>query len=166
MYRPRTPYSMTIGSSSIIVNFKNIHLKSKDSSEALSKGYFKFKVSTIAAIYEGDSISNTANIYFDLNKPIATNTSEVLIRKITKPNTAISSIPKWGSYLFVSPNPANTLINISSPELQDIFINNVKGELVFAEKANGNKTSINVSTWPAGLYFVRCANLSCKFIKL
>ncbi|HOW31299.1 MAG TPA: T9SS type A sorting domain-containing protein, partial [Bacteroidales bacterium] len=63
-------------------------------------------------------------------------------------------------YLLVVPNPASSVITVGSPcpdgSLVSIF--NASGEEMISTKSDENTTSINISTLPPGLYFVRLSN--------
>lgn len=59
--------------------FDNIDLPFDD---ANNDGFVSFKVKTNSNLVEGDRIENNANIYFDFNFPILTNTADVQINEI------------------------------------------------------------------------------------
>ncbi|SRX52759.1 FG-GAP-like repeat-containing protein [Aequorivita sp. CIP111184] len=54
--------------------FENINLPDSTSNEPESHGYIQYKIKPISAINIGDSMSNSANIFFDFNPPVLTNT--------------------------------------------------------------------------------------------
>ena len=54
--------------------FDNINLPDSLSNEPASHGYIAYRIKPISDIALGDSIHNTASIYFDFNEPIITNT--------------------------------------------------------------------------------------------
>jgi len=54
--------------------FENIFLPDSTTNEVLSNGYVSFSMMALNTIEELDTISNTAQIYFDQNAPIITNT--------------------------------------------------------------------------------------------
>jgi len=56
--------------------FENINLPFDD---ATNDGYVVFNIKTLLALEECDTFENTADIYFDFNLPITTNTSSTLI---------------------------------------------------------------------------------------
>jgi len=82
--------------------FEGIYLPGS-SNEALSHGYISYKVKPIASIAVGNVIPNTANIYFDYNSPIATNTTNTTIVS----NLANDSFALNNLKLF--PNPVKTI---------------------------------------------------------
>ena len=70
----------------------------------------------------------------------------------------------------IYPNPAKYNITIESPQQTAVIeISNLEGQLIKTIAANGNKTSIDVSAFPNGLYFVKVRTekgiAAKKFIK-
>ena len=57
-------------------------------------------------------------------------------------------------YLMMYPNPATDNLTIQTTEQGIIEILNIEGQLMESIAVNGNKTNINVSTLPDGVYFV------------
>jgi hypothetical protein len=59
------------------------------------------------------------------------------------------------SFLFY-PNPADDIITIESKALQaNYYLLNTLGQTVISGKLNVNRTAINISELPAGMYFLR-----------
>jgi hypothetical protein len=56
-------------------HFKNINLPDSTANEPQSHGYIKFKIKHKTGIAEGTVIQNFADIYFDFNEPVRTNTT-------------------------------------------------------------------------------------------
>ena len=55
--------------------FLNIQLPDSNVNEPLSHGYIKFRVKPLPTLGDGDMVNNRANIYFDYNAPVVTNTA-------------------------------------------------------------------------------------------
>ncbi len=56
----------------------------------------------------------------------------------------------------IYPNPANDILNITSPEnISSVEIVNVVGQVVISEETNGNSASCNIEKLESGLYFVK-----------
>lgn len=119
----------------------------------------------------GDNILNYARIWFDYNAPVITNTA---ITEVISTNP-ITEIQNEAISLF--PNPASFEITISfkSPEDRSIIgINNCYGQLVsdkisFLDNEDKVSTSINISSFPASLYYIKIIGINSycqKFIKL
>lgn len=62
------------------VTFANINLPDSATDEAGSNGFFTYKVGHKAGIAQGTQITNKADIYFDFNSPITTNTTSSIIK--------------------------------------------------------------------------------------
>ncbi|MFA5782131.1 MAG: SBBP repeat-containing protein, partial [Bacteroidales bacterium] len=69
---------------------------------------------------------------------------------ITKINELSNSLN-----ISVFPNPATNNIIIESPHQAVIEISNIQGQLIKTLAANSNKTSVDVSAFPSGMYFVK-----------
>ena len=76
----------------ITFQFDNIMLPDSNSNELLSHGFIKFQVNLIDSLLPHDSITNSANIYFDYNPPIITNKALNIIDCYITPDNAIFSL--------------------------------------------------------------------------
>ncbi|SHJ27367.1 conserved repeat domain-containing protein/Por secretion system C-terminal sorting domain-containing protein [Flavobacterium haoranii] len=142
--------------------FENINL---DFNDATNDGYVAFKIKTLPTLNIGDSFSNNANIYFDYNFPITTNTY----------NTTINNVLNNQDFVFENefvlyPNPANEIINISTKnqtEINSVEIYNLVGQIVLAIPNTTNK--IDVSNLETGTYFIKVntekGSTTTKFVK-
>lgn len=128
------------------VFFENINLPSAILDEAGSHGYISFKIKPKSTLAIDDVISNTANIYFDFNFPIVTNTVNTTINTL--------SAPGFTKELFrLYPNPTASLLNIAASDntiLKKITIVNTLGQTVIRSKDK----AIDVSPLTPGTYFV------------
>jgi hypothetical protein len=57
--------------------------------------------------------------------------------------------------IVIYPNPTLKNITIESPQQALIEISNLQGQLIKKLEANGNKTIVDVSSFPCGLYIVK-----------
>lgn len=75
-----------------IVNFifNEINLPDSTSNESESHGYLVYEIFPVAALSEGDIISNYAGIYFDFNEPIYTNSTFNTITNSLVPDITLS----------------------------------------------------------------------------
>ncbi len=130
--------------------FKNINLPDSNTNELLSHGFIKFKIKANTDLLLGDEVQNTANIYFDFNEPIITNT---IVSKVEITNNLIKT-----SLLEINiiPNPANDLIRIktNNKNTTEIKIENSLGELIYTNESYNNNEVINLSMIKSGIYFV------------
>ncbi|WP_298308951.1 T9SS type A sorting domain-containing protein [Flavobacterium sp.] len=141
--------------------FENINLPFDD---ATNDGYVVFKIKTKPTLTVGSTISNSANIYFDYNFPIVTNTSTSTFQALSN-NTF-----NLDNYISLSPNPAKDILNINVQDevnIKSIAIYNMLGQLVQITTSSIN--SINISDLKAGNYVIKLyiekGEISRKFIK-
>lgn len=143
--------------------FQNINLPFAD---ATNDGYVAFKIKTKPTLVLGDTFSNLANIYFDYNFPIITNTATTTIQTLGTPNFDFEA--NFALY----PNPAKNQITLSAKneiELNSVEIYNTLGQLILVVANAENSSTIDVSALLSGTYFVKINTnkgvSSSKFIK-
>lgn len=147
-------YVVTRIDNSLTWNFDDINLPSESMDEPNSHGYVYFKIKPLSGYSEGDIISNTADIYFDFNPAITTNTFE------TEFVTTLSVNEFYTVQYSMYPNPANNTVYVQFNKIVTetlvVSIYNVQGKLVRKTNSitNNNKVSINVSTLSQGMYFI------------
>lgn len=141
--------------------FQNINLPFDD---ATNDGYVVFKIKTKPTLTVGSTISNLANIYFDYNFPIITNTATSTFQTLS--NNSFNS----DNYLNLSPNPAKDILNLNIQDFENIksiAIYNMLGQLV--QITTSPRDSINVSDLKTGNYIIKLhtekGQISGKFIK-
>lgn len=134
-------------------NFPSINLPDSISDEPGSHGYVRYKVKLKENLPIGTVIKNTANIYFDFNAPIVTNTTETTI-ELRIPD-AIAEVRK--PTVSIYPNPASTQLVVSASNgLQGgtIALYDLSGKLMALETATNQTHTINSSNLPSGIYIV------------
>ena len=82
----------------------------------------------------------------------------------TPTNLGISEITNPSSTK-IFPNPATSFINIISDKEQTITITDVLGQTIYQSKIINNQSSINISSWDKGVYFVKTKEGVQKIIK-
>jgi uncharacterized repeat protein (TIGR01451 family) len=115
-------------------------------------GYVAFKIKTKPTLVTGNTFSNTASIYFDYNFPINTNTVTTTIQALATQDF------EFGNYFTLYPNPAKSLLNIStksSIEVHSITIYNLLGQVVLAIPNAQNLNAVDVSSLKTGNYFLK-----------
>ena len=65
--------------------FDNIKLPDNSINEPASHGYIAYRIKPLPTVAVGDTIKNTAGIYFDYNLPVATNTSNTIVFRLLSP---------------------------------------------------------------------------------
>jgi len=129
--------------------FENINLPPEEVDEEGSNGYIVFQVRTNENLILGDSVENTANIFFDFNEPIITNT---VVTTVAEPLALEEQNIENTIRMF--PNPTSTVLNIDislDVELQKIEIYSLLGEKVNTTVSD----QIDVSALSTGVYFAK-----------
>lgn len=70
--------------------FNNINLVDSNRNESKSHGYIVYRIKPSSTFAAGDTIKNTAGIYFDYNLPVGTNTEKTVLQSFSLPVTLIS----------------------------------------------------------------------------
>jgi len=156
-------YTSRTSNNKIEFAFENIDLPFDD---AHNDGYIAFKIKTNSALAIGDTFSNTANIYFDYNFPIITNTATTTIAAL-----AVKDF-EFSNYFTLYPNPVKDILNIRSKEnisITSISIYNAMGQITMVVTDLDKVSAIDVSTLPTGTYFIKInsdrGTSNTKFIK-
>ena len=141
--------------------FQNINLPF---AAGTNTGYVAFKIKTKPTLVLGDTFSNSANIYFDYNFPIVTNTTTTTIATLGNQDF------EFGSVFALSQVPAKNSLTITSKKdviITSLSIYNTLGQVVQVN-TNPNET-IDVSGLQRGSYFIRITSdkgsATSKFIK-
>jgi Leucine-rich repeat (LRR) protein len=141
--------------------FENINL---DFNDATNDGYVVFKIKTLPTLVLGDTFTNDANIYFDYNFPITTNTYTTTVAALSTQDF------DFGTYFTLYPNPAKDVLNMQAK--QDVTINSIEiynqlGQILMATTNAIN--SVDVSNLASGTYFVKVntekGSANAKFVK-
>jgi uncharacterized repeat protein (TIGR01451 family) len=140
----------------VTFQFPNIHLPDSGANEAASHGFIKYRVRPKTSLTDGQEILNTAEIYFDFNAPVITNTVR----------TAIEWPPYLGEnslVLSLSPNPNQgvfeyTIKNTAAGPME-VQVYSGTGRLVrklsFNTRENRSITrEMNLSDLSSGLYLL------------
>jgi uncharacterized repeat protein (TIGR01451 family) len=149
-------YNMTRTGNQLVWNFYNINLPPTSVNSELSHGYIQFRIKPNVGFAIGDIIPNTADIYFDYNPPITTNTFETEFVEQLK-------TVSFSNFDFVMhPNPAESILNINSEtSLNTVRIYDVIGKSILeVQNFNSSSKTIDVSELSSGIYFVEVTTYS------
>ena len=159
-------YVLTRVDNNLTWEFEDVNLPSESMDEPNSHGYIYFKIKPVTGFVIGDIIPNTADIYFDFNSAIVTNTFET---EFVENNLSVVEFLENPFILY--PNPANDEINIQFSQLVgeniEVAIYDIQGKLVMHPKdeINENKIQLNVSGLSQGMYFVELSSDNFKTVK-
>ena len=157
------PFVTRINSGKVEFIFENINLPFDD---ANNDGYVAFKIKTKPTLVLGDTFSNSANIYFDYNFPITTNTVMTTVSALAAQDF------DFGSYFSVYPNPAKDVLHLATKNeigVKSVSIYNTLGQMVLVVTNPENNATIDVANLKAGTYFIKVTTdkgtANTKFIK-
>ncbi len=143
--------------------FDDIFLQPKSVSEAASQGYVTFKIKPNPGYQVGTIIPNSAEIYFDYNPPIYTNTFQ------TKFVNSLANTTFDRTDLVLYPNPVNEVLTIdlhNQPQtVHSIEVRDFLGKLMYSNQFNGMQISIPMQDYAQGVYFVRLSNAQGSTVK-
>jgi len=126
-----------------------------------SQGFVRFDLDTRFPVNIGDSLTNTAYIYFDQNPPIVTNT----VTAIYGANVYSGFSPERssGNLPFVVPNPARDQLVLhgihASEVIRAVRILNAQGGIVDEPMMNGDR-QMDVGSLASGIYVLQAITTS------
>lgn len=129
--------------------FDNINLPDSNTNEAESNGFIQYKIKPVSTVDIGDSMSNNANIYFDFNAPILTNTvTTTIVDELLIEESKLTTLSLF-------PNPSDEIVNIQgSYGIYSLKISNQIGQTLRSMEGSEVITSFSVHELSAGIYFV------------
>jgi uncharacterized repeat protein (TIGR01451 family) len=145
--------------------FNDIFLPDSNVNEVASNGFVKYKVKLNEGLPLGTSIYNTANIYFDFNPAVVTNTT---VNTIHLDDVSIAELTKERQIL-VYPNPLSESTTVyfgedlsenSSLQIVDLLGNQV----YFIDRITGSSIELQASEFNSGLYILVVQNLATNEI--
>jgi hypothetical protein len=145
-------YNVRRTDNQLVWNFFDIDLPPTIENAQLSQGFVHFKIKPKPGFAIGDVIENTAEIYFDYNPPIITNTIETeFVENLSVTDFSLSTVVLY-------PNPMKDSFQIQlngNDSIQQVSIYDVIGKRIYyIENLNLNSTSVEVSSFNQGIYLV------------
>ena len=130
--------------------FSGINLPPSVANTQIGHGYVVFQIKPVAGYVVGTTIENTANIYFDFNPAIITNTwNTEFVATLSTNNFAFNSLQ-------IYPNPTKSLLNISNNQTIDkLEITNLLGQTIMTKSPNSLSSTLDLSNAATGVYFVK-----------
>jgi uncharacterized repeat protein (TIGR01451 family) len=145
------PYVLDRVGSNLKWNFNGVNLPpSSPASSTIGHGYIVFQVKPKPGFAVGDVIPNTANIYFDFNPAIVTNTCTTeFVSTLSNENFTFNNFKSF-------PNPVKNSLTISNASpIETIEISSILGQKMISKKINDIQTEIDLSQLSNGIYFVK-----------
>lgn len=139
--------------------FTNIMLPDSNVNEAASHGFVKFLVSPKGGLAEGSVVKNNAEIYFDFNEPVVTNTTwHTYGEQYLSTNTVF--VPNVG--LDVFPNPAKDQVRflLKSPHTitGELLVFELGGRLAARQVFEHNNFTFDARNLQSGCYLYKIAS--------
>lgn len=131
--------------------FNGINLPDSTSDEPGSHGWIFYKIKPKNTFALGDVISDVAEIYFDYNLPIITNTATTQIdATLSKKSNVLSE-----SLIEVFPNPVGNQLTISITKVATYKLINTNGQVLNKGSLKIGENTLKTSNLSTGLYFVK-----------
>jgi hypothetical protein len=144
---------MIVNGNNVVWTFNNIQLPDSNTNEPESHGSITYRISIAEGIYEGTEITNTANIYFDFNEAIVTNT---VLNTLYYPLDLNESVQN--DLVLIYPNPVSDFVSLEVSKESDINIYDIQGRFIKSfQKVNGLKV-VDISNFSSGVYFISFIN--------
>lgn len=151
------PYTFGLDGTGVAsFTFDNILLPDSNVNEVASHGFVKFSIYPKADIPLETVIENTAEIYFDFNEAIVTNTTfhtigdHFITVGLWQPENPVYQVQ-------VAPNPTRgeAVITVKGlpPGAIDLKVTDAYGRIVLTQHSDDNNLQINGNALPAGLYY-------------
>ena len=132
-------------------NYNSIYLPDSTDNEAASHGYVRFMVKLNSGLPAGTQIKNTADIYFDTNPAVVTNTTLNTIQAPVTTGLPTASIAPVKLY----PNPATDYVVVEHLQNGKIQIEDINGSVVIEQDVTDSKTTIDINRLPNGIYVAK-----------
>ena len=151
--------------------FDSIMLPDSTNNEPMSHGYIIYDIDFKKEIEMNSVIKNKADIYFDFNPAVITNS--VYNTVVSDPSnycqlTNLNSVMEQNMFSLY-PNPANNQIVIGTDLLQslgEVLITDMSGKIVKQFETQKSTTEIDISTLENGIYFLKVGDSIKKFVKI
>jgi len=156
------PYTLDVsghGNLVLLFQFFNINLPDSTTNEANSHGFVKFKIAPYDTLANGTVVQNTADIYFDYNIPVITNTSQVIISDtvIHGNPLVIHDIKKETQVtdIRIFPNPTTGKITVRAEGILGIEVMDITGKNLQGFQNLEGLDEIDLSQNPKGIYIIK-----------
>jgi uncharacterized repeat protein (TIGR01451 family) len=137
--------------------FDNILLPDSTTNSVGSNGFVTFHVEQNPNLSPGTVINNDADIYFDYNDPITTNTTVHRIYEGFPNVLSLQDLVNSKESIVLYPNPTSSEITITSDKFtnEPYTLYDQMGRTVGSGKLSGTNTTISLSTLSKGVYILK-----------
>lgn len=155
------PYRMSLNETGLLqFYFDDIMLPDSNVNEPASHGFVKFRIAQQADLPDGTVIDNRADIYFDFNEPILTNTVTHTVGSDYIITVGTEGPEVEGLQLTVAPNPARSsdvTFTISGYPVRraELSLFDIHGRQAYRQEFAGQRCQLSRQLPRPGLYFYR-----------
>ncbi len=140
-------------------DFNNIMLPDSNTNEPGSHGQVRFSIDIKPGVAAGTAINNTGYIYFDINPAVVTNTQHnVTSSPFAVP--VVSPVLRMKIY----PNPTTDQLVIENAGTGDLTVLNMNGVVLLSQPTTGDKTVLDISRLPSGIYLLKATNVNTSSV--
>ena len=159
-----TPKVVGVGEPVLVFQFDNINLVDSATNDSKSGGFVTFRIKAKEGLREGTTINNKAEIFFDFNPAVATNTTintiltPVVVPGIVDSDSVIVLALKKNNLkpeIKIYPNPTRGQLFVALAEQAEIQLFSSTGMLVKLMNGQKGKNAVNVNGLSNGIYFVK-----------
>lgn len=132
--------------------FDNIHLPDSTTNEPKSHGFIAYKIKPLNSVAVNDVVNNVADIYFDFNPPIITNTAATQFVE----TLSVAQIDT--DQVKVFPNPTTHSLNIKANTIiKKVSVIDINGRILKEFNLNNPtlSTQLDLADLTTGIYFVK-----------
>jgi uncharacterized repeat protein (TIGR01451 family) len=151
--------TVSLVGNALTIRFPNIMLPDSTTNADASMGFVQYRIKPKPNLLAGAQITNTANIYFDYNAPVATNTTTNIFEIMT----GVEESPSANT-ISILPNPASNKLFISGlaqDALAEIF--DISGKLLLTKLLL--HPQLDISSLAQGLYFIKLTTAQGSVVK-
>lgn len=152
-----TLYSLIYPGNVIKFTFDSIFLADSASNEPKSHGYIVYTIEPKSTLPDGTKILNRADIYFDYNPPVLTNTTLNTIQSGNHLSlcTPTSAQTKTNGEVKVFPNPNDGVFTLESFDLiEEVIIYDHSSRTICRLSSNSKRVDVSLVNIKAGIYLV------------
>ncbi|MBK9515131.1 MAG: T9SS type A sorting domain-containing protein [Flavobacteriales bacterium] len=130
------------------VAFSNIQLPDSNVNEAASHGAVGFRIRPTLPLLPGTPLANAADIFFDFNAPIRTNTSTLMATMAT----GVAERTEHKMHLFPNPTTGHFTVALEGQELALLRLFSTDGRLAVQQRLTGTRVELALAGLAPGAY--------------
>lgn len=155
------PYHALLQTDGVLrITFENINLPDSGTDFLASQGFVRFGIDHIEELPEGTLARNTADIYFDNNAPVITNTTLNTLTYGSLTMVQESDLTDAGLLVFPNPSQGNATVRLSDEFIGrvDLQLFDLKGQLLQRISRRSKTFLIERGDLPTGTYLLRAVD--------